>query len=214
MAPVSPANVSGTSPGRDGRSAARTAAPVGRRGRCRRVAARTVRPQATTSERARSLVPRRRAGWKTPSAPRVDLAHVEAGFDPHPRVGALGGEQGDDLARDSVAKKLAELFFVVRDAVALDQGDKILRPVARQRRTAEIRLRGEIIFRPGVEVGEVAAAAAGDEDFLADALGAFEHAHTPAPLPGTAAHISPAAPAPRTSTSSVSRGIRAREACR
>jgi hypothetical protein len=35
-----------------------------------------------------------------------------------------------------------------------------------------------------VEVGEIAAAAAGDQDFLADSIRAFEHQNTAAPLAG------------------------------
>jgi hypothetical protein len=35
-----------------------------------------------------------------------------------------------------------------------------------------------------VQVGEIAAAAAGDQDFLADSIRAFEHQDAPAPLAG------------------------------
>jgi hypothetical protein len=40
------------------------------------------------------------------------------------------------------------------------------------------------ILRAGVQVGEITAAAAGDQDLLADSIRALEQQDTPAPLPG------------------------------
>jgi hypothetical protein len=45
---------------------------------------------------------------------------------------ALGLEHGDDLLRRSVAKQLAQFFFMPSDAVALNQLDKMARRVAGQ----------------------------------------------------------------------------------
>ena len=52
------------------------------------------------------------------------------------------------------------------DAVAADQGDEI---------------GGDEILRRAMDIGEVAAAAAGDEDFLPRGLGMVEHEDAPAP---------------------------------
>jgi len=41
---------------------------------------------------------------------------------------------------------------------------------------------GKEILRDSVQVGEIAAAAAGDQDFLADSICAFEHQNTPVAL--------------------------------
>ncbi len=81
----------------------------------------------------------------------------------------------DDVLRRAVAEQLSQRFFVIRDAMLFDERDEVLRRVARQRRLAEMRVRRKEIFRPAMQVGEVAAAAAGDQDFLADAIGVFEH---------------------------------------
>ena len=47
-----------------------------------------------------------------------------------------------------------------------------------------MRIGREEIRRRGAGVGEVAAAAAGDQDLLADAVGVLDHQHAPAALAG------------------------------
>src|SRR5690606_23484157 len=82
-----------------------------------------------------------------------------------------------------------ELLLVVGNAVALDQLDEVRRRVARQRRLAEVRVRGDVVAGAGAGVGEVAASAAGHEDLLADAVGVLEHARAqPAATGGDRAH--------------------------
>ncbi len=56
----------------------------------------------------------------------------------------------------------------------LDEGDEIGGRVAGQGGFGEMGIGGEEILRLGMEVGEVAAASTGDEDFFADAVGVFE----------------------------------------
>ena len=41
-----------------------------------------------------------------------------------------------------------------------------------------MRVVGEVILRPGVEVGEIAAATAGDENFFADTTIVLQHKHS------------------------------------
>jgi len=89
-------------------------------------------------------------------------------------VGCFGDEHVEDVAGGAVAEELAELLFVPRDAVLLDQGEEVGGRVASERGLREVRIFGEEIFRAAVDVGEVAAASAGDEDLLAGARGAFE----------------------------------------
>ena len=74
----------------------------------------------------------------------------------------------------AVAEELAEGFLVVGDAVLLDQGDEVGGRVAGERGLGEVGVGGEEVIGAGVEVGEVAAASAGDEDFFAGAVGVFE----------------------------------------
>ena len=67
-------------------------------------------------------------------------------------------------------------------AVALQQFHKVLRRVARKRRAAETRVLRDEVGRRGVAVGEVAAPAAGDANFLGDFLGVVNHQNPHAQL--------------------------------
>jgi len=67
--------------------------------------------------------------------------------------------------------------------------------------TWQVRIGGKKILRPGVQVGEIAASPARDQDLAAD-LGVMLQYRTRRPrFPASMAHINPAAPAPITSTS-------------
>ena len=57
----------------------------------------------------------------------------------------------------------------------LDQGDEVRRRKFRERRLREVRISGGEIVRLTVEVREVAAAAAGDENLLADTISALQN---------------------------------------
>ena len=87
---------------------------------------------------------------------------------------ALRFEHGDDVARGAIAEELAEGLLVIGDAVFLDQRDEVAGRVAGERGLREVRVGGEEVLGCAVEVGEVAAAAAGDEDLFADAIGMIE----------------------------------------
>ncbi len=95
---------------------------------------------------------------------------------------AFGFEHVGDVAGGVVAEELAEGFFVVGDAMFFDEGEEIRGSVAGQGGFGEVGIRGEEILRLAMDVGEVAAASAGDEDFLADAVGVFEDGDATAAL--------------------------------
>jgi hypothetical protein len=97
---------------------------------------------------------------------------------------AFGFQHVGDIAGGAVAEKLAESFFVVRNGMAFDEGDEIRGGVARQRRFGEMGIGGDKIFRAAMKISEIAAASAGDEDFLADARGALEYRDAAAALAG------------------------------
>ena len=80
-----------------------------------------------------------------------------------------------DFLCGTIAEKLAQCFLVVRDAMFFDEGDEIRGRVAGERGFREVFVCGDEVFRTAMDVGEIAAASAGDQDFLADALGTFEH---------------------------------------
>ena len=121
-------------------------------------------------------------------APAVALArHAvdRAGMAPLDAAAlALRLQHADDVERGVVAEELAEFLLVPADAVAVDQRDEVARRVARERRAAEVRVRGEVVRRAGADVGEVAAAAAGDADLLADRVVVLDQQHAASALPG------------------------------
>jgi hypothetical protein len=127
----------------------------------------------------------------------ADVADRPAERDPHRTPGALVHQHRDDLARGAVAEELTQRLLVPGDAVLLDQREEILRGVAAQRRLDEMRVGRQVAVRRGAEISEVAAPAAGDQDLLARLIGMIDHQHPPPALPGDAAAISPAPPAPR-----------------
>ena len=104
------------------------------------------------------------------------------------RLFQLAEQQVDDLLARAVAEQLAQSLFVERDGVLIDQRDEMLRRVAGEGREGIARVAGEEAvaagFHRGVDVGEVAAPAAGDADLLAGVLGMVEHQHRAAALAG------------------------------
>ena len=88
--------------------------------------------------------------------------------------GALAEEEVEDVVGRAVAEELAEGLLVVEDAVLFDQRDEVLRGVAGEGGLGEVWVGGEEVFGAGVEVGEVASAAAGDEDLFAGPVGMIE----------------------------------------
>ena len=62
--------------------------------------------------------------------------------------------------------------------------DEVIGRVAGQRGFCEVRIRGDEIFRRAMNVREVAASAAGDEDFFAGAVGVFEDSDAASALAG------------------------------
>ena len=66
----------------------------------------------------------------------------------------------------------------------LDQCDEVRWSVACQRGLCEVRIGREKILGPAVEVGEVAATAAGDENFFAEPVGVVEDGDAASALAG------------------------------
>ncbi len=97
----------------------------------------------------------------------------EAGGEPEggTRVSHFGTQHIDDLNGFAVAEELAQGFFMIRDVVARDQIDKIPLGISGERRTGEMRIGRQEIVRAAMQVGEIAAPAAGDADFLARFFG-------------------------------------------
>jgi len=70
------------------------------------------------------------------------------------------------------------------NAVAFDQREKVRRSVPAERGLREVRILRKVAIRRGVQVGEVAAPAAGNQDLLARPVGMVEQQYTLAALTG------------------------------
>ena len=97
---------------------------------------------------------------------------------------AFGAKKVHDLSRGSAAEELAQSFFVICNVVLLHQLDELAGGISREGGSAEVRVVGEIIFGAGMEVGEIAATAAGDEDFFSDSMVVLEYKHGAIPQTG------------------------------
>src|SRR5258708_3850864 len=93
----------------------------------------------------------------------------------HSRGAALRFQQVDDVLSGAVAKELSERLFVIGNAMLFDERDEIRRRVACQRRLGEVFVPGDEMFGLAMDICEIATAPAGDQDFLADAIGMLEH---------------------------------------
>ena len=102
----------------------------------------------------------------------------------HPSTRALREEHLDNRSRTSVAELLAELFFVVRNAMFFDEGDEVPWGVSGEGGLTKVGVIGEVVIRGGAEVGEVAPASTGDGNFQPDALIVLQDDDAPAPLAG------------------------------
>ncbi len=91
---------------------------------------------------------------------------------------AFGFECGEDVIGGTVAEQLAQSFFVEGDGIFLKEGDEIGRGETGQCGFGEVRVGGKEVFGLTVQVGEIAAATTGDEDFFAAAASAFEDGDT------------------------------------
>ena len=113
-----------------------------------------------------------------------DLGNPCAEKDTHAGGATFAFEQVGDLPRRVIAEELSERLFVIGDAVLFYERDEVRGSVPRQGRFAEVRIGGQEIFRTAMQIGEVAAAASGDEDFLADLLGMLQHSNAAPALGG------------------------------
>lgn len=104
----------------------------------------------------------------------LDFADASVEEDLYVRGATFGFEHVSDLAGGMVAEELAESFFVIGNVMLFDQGKKIGRRKTSEGGFGEVRIRGNEIFWHGVNVGEIASTTAGNQDFLADAIGMFK----------------------------------------
>ena len=108
-------------------------------------------------------------------SPTLHLADAAVQKYPHPGRPALSLQQVRNIFRRAVAEQLSQRFLVIRDAMFLHQGNEVRGRVTRQRGFREMRVRGEEVFCLAINVGKIATSAAGDKNFLADAVGTLDN---------------------------------------
>jgi hypothetical protein len=81
-----------------------------------------------------------------------------------------------------VAEELAKSFLVPGDAMFFEECKKTCGRETGERGFGEVGIGGDKVFRGAMNIGEIATATAGNEDFLADAVGTFEDGDSAAAL--------------------------------
>src|ERR1700716_810838 len=90
----------------------------------------------------------------------------------------------EDVAGRAITKHLSKRFFVIGDPVLLNQGDEIGGCVTRQGGLCEVWIRGKKIFRAAMNVCEIAAASARDENLFAQPVRMVEYSDAASALAG------------------------------
>src|SRR6266567_2615765 len=93
-------------------------------------------------------------------------------------------QQFNNVLRGTVAEELTERFLVIRDAMLFHQRDEVRGRVAGQRGLCEVFIRGYEIFRLAMNVGEITAPSARDQDLLPDSVGMLQHGDAPPAFAG------------------------------
>src|SRR5579863_5725097 len=104
----------------------------------------------------------------------ADFANLCVQENTHSGGAAFFFEHTQNVARGTVAEELSQSFFVIGDAMLFDEGAEISGRVASQGRLRKVRIGGEKIIRLAAQVGEIATAAAGDENLFTQTVGMFE----------------------------------------
>ena len=95
----------------------------------------------------------------------------------HIALRAFFQQHGDDLPGRTVAEQLPQRLFVPGDAMAFHQIEEVARGISAERGFREVRVLRQVPIRRGVDIGEIAPPAAGNQDLLARLSGTFQHHH-------------------------------------
>jgi hypothetical protein len=106
----------------------------------------------------------------------------DAGVDENldARGAAFGFEQIDDFRGGIVTKELTESFFVPGNAMFISESNEIVGRETGKGGFGKVGIGGNKVFRRGMNVREIAATTAGDENFLPNAVGVFDDGHAAA----------------------------------
>lgn len=111
----------------------------------------------------------------------ADGCYLRAQPQINTRLGQIGAEHGNDLARRAVAEQLPKGFFMPRNARAIYPRNEIMLRIARQGRARETGVFGKETVGPYIQIGEIAPPPARDADFLARCFGMVYQRHAAAP---------------------------------
>ena len=81
-------------------------------------------------------------------------------------------------------KSWPSVFSWYGNAMLLDQGDEVRGRVAGQRGFREVRICGKEILRLAIQISEITAASAGDQNLLAGTIGALKNRDAPPAFAG------------------------------
>ncbi len=123
-------------------------------------------------------------GFEEEAGVAADAGNAAIQFEIDVSGAAFVFEKGEDLAGGIVAEKLAEGLFVEGDAMLADKGEEVLGGKAGEGGLGEVGVGGEEVLGFDDPVGEVAAAAAGDQNFAAGTGRVFKEQHAAAELAG------------------------------
>jgi len=124
----------------------------------------------------------------TPIATHTQTLHAARLPALHATRVALAQQHLNQVFGTAVAKQLALVLFMKRNAMPLHQRDEIRRGVARERRATEMRVLAEVVLVRGlrvhVAVGEIGPPPARDANFLGHPLTVIQQQHPQTPLTG------------------------------
>ena len=97
--------------------------------------------------------------------------------EPQFRTAALhfAQEHRDDVFRRIITEQLPQRLFMKTDAVRLDERDEVVLGITAQCGLGEMRVSRNEPAGADIQIGEIAAPAAGDADFFSRCLGVIEH---------------------------------------
>jgi len=100
----------------------------------------------------------------------------------YPAACAFIQQKGEDLFRAAIAEQLPQRLFMPGDAVPFDQRQEIARSIAAERRLGEVRIGRNIAIGRGLNVGEIAPPATGNQDLAPRFVGMVDQQHPPPAL--------------------------------
>ena len=111
------------------------------------------------------------------------LTNCRLQFRSNTNLSRLRNQHVDNILRAIVTKQLSKCFLVISDVVAGDHCHKIMLSKLLKRRFTKMRIARKEVFRRCINIGEIAATASRDADFLCQFSGVIEQPNRTPALP-------------------------------